>query len=230
MGLRTYINGTLYSLLTRPRLREEAQALGLEEMLKTLDLAGDEDFARQIRYIQQQLHSSALDNAESDANEDDDDEEDDEDEEVDEEEESLEPTEDGLAGEQLLCSSYLATGAAANVPRALTKPHAVKSPGHNSALTRTMPRPSTPGLVQPGVPSTPFNTQLKLPATAEDGEESPKGSPSMLLSGCRAPMPDEETLVKVKAKMDGADGEQDMNAEFVTAFEMRSKIVRTPPC
>ena len=47
MGLRTYINGTLYSLLTRPKLREEAQALGLEDMLQTLDLS-DEDFARQV--------------------------------------------------------------------------------------------------------------------------------------------------------------------------------------
>lgn len=226
MGLRTYINGTLYSLLTRPRLREAAQALGLEDILKTLDLAGDEDFARQIRYIQQQLHSDALDNAESDANEDEDEEEDEEEEDMEEEEETLEAQDGAPVGEKLLCSDYLAAAHHSPAKALGIKPQAVKAPGtQSSALARTMPRPTTPGVAQATVPNTPFR-QKQQPKAGASAQNSP-GS-EIVLSSCRAPMPDEETIEKVKAKMEGSSGEQDMSAEFVQAFEMRSKIVRTP--
>jgi len=34
--VRTFVNGSLYSLLTRPKLKEQAKELGLKEMLEIL--------------------------------------------------------------------------------------------------------------------------------------------------------------------------------------------------
>ena len=209
MGLRTYINGTLYSLLTRPKLREEAQALGLGDMLKTLDLA-DEDFARQVRYIQQQLHSDALDTAESDVNEEDEEEEEEE-EDIEEEEETLEEDGKSLVGEQLLCAEYLATAdAAKRPPQPPRAPASVKSPAiRKNALQSTIPRPATPGAHQGAVPPSPFQQQPKShrstiePNSARSKRQqlSPgqqQTSPGSAVNyPCRAPMPDQETIEKV---------------------------------
>ena len=49
LQVRTYVNGTLYSILTRPSLREQAQEVGLEDILKALEPRCEEQFARQIR-------------------------------------------------------------------------------------------------------------------------------------------------------------------------------------
>ena len=55
--MRTYINGTLYSVFTRKKLREEAKELGINESLRYLMDQSDEQFKRQIQYILDQLNS-----------------------------------------------------------------------------------------------------------------------------------------------------------------------------
>ena len=96
LQVRTYVNGTLYSIFTRAKIREEANALGMRTFLEHLMEQSDEQFRRQIQYILEQLNSNNdgdgdnKDGAQSiNANEgeDDIDDEDEEDDDDDEEEE-----------------------------------------------------------------------------------------------------------------------------------------------
>ena len=48
LQVRTYVNGTLYSIFTRKKLREEAKSLGMREVLQYLMNQSDEQFKRQI--------------------------------------------------------------------------------------------------------------------------------------------------------------------------------------
>lgn len=68
--VRTYVNGTLYSILTRQKLKEKAYAIGLDQTLKELMRNTDMHFKRQIQYILDQLDNEQ-DDALSDDNEDD---------------------------------------------------------------------------------------------------------------------------------------------------------------
>ena len=82
--VRTYVNGTLYSVLTRPMLKEHAHAMGMQDILRSAMEHADDTFVRQIQYILEQLNASVeVDEAPSD----DGDEEEDGEEEVDEDEE-----------------------------------------------------------------------------------------------------------------------------------------------
>ena len=56
LQVRTYVNGTLYSIFTRKKLREEAKALGMPEVLQYLMQQSDDQFKRQIQYILDQLN------------------------------------------------------------------------------------------------------------------------------------------------------------------------------
>lgn len=70
LQVRTYINGTLYSLLTMPALKEQARAYGLSDMIAHLLATTDEQIARQLRYILDQLSNDQVEECESDDNED----------------------------------------------------------------------------------------------------------------------------------------------------------------
>ena len=48
MQVRTFVNGTLYSLLGRQSLREQANAMGMNEILSYLKENSDERFTKQI--------------------------------------------------------------------------------------------------------------------------------------------------------------------------------------
>ena len=129
--VRTYVNGTLYSVLTRPILKEQAMAMGMDEMLRLLMEHSQEQFRKQIEYILEQLSAdvAATDGAAPDAASDEEDDEDveaDDDDEEDAEEEEVDdeslpsPDGDGVGGgggggdakcgEELLLSLYLAHG------------------------------------------------------------------------------------------------------------------------
>lgn len=53
--VRTYINGTLYSILTRKALKEAAIRHGIEKKLKSLRNKSEENIKRQINFILEQL-------------------------------------------------------------------------------------------------------------------------------------------------------------------------------
>ena len=115
--VRTYVNGTLYSVLTRPVLKERALEMGMDEMLKSLMEHSPEEFKNQIVFILEQLlkeddateeASDGEDVADDDVD-DDEDEDDEEEEEEDDTEESLTPPEAGskeASGQQLLEAQY----------------------------------------------------------------------------------------------------------------------------
>jgi len=115
LQVRTYVNGTLYSIFTRRRLREEAKELGMPEVLQYLMQQSDEQFKRQIQYILDQLKGEQADQQQEDF----DDEEDDDDDDEDDDEEDIVEEEEGefndvieeqgvLLGEDLLVQEFLA--------------------------------------------------------------------------------------------------------------------------
>eukprot|EP00873_Tetraselmis_striata_P006543 jgi/Tetstr1/426807/TSEL_017022.t1 len=112
--VRTYVNGTLYSVLQRSAIRSAARERGLGDFLQMVAANSEEVFARQIRYIQVQLGSSAPDHAGPPSGDEEEFEDvDEEGEELgDEEVEDWEPEEalnqGGLTGEEFLCERYLA--------------------------------------------------------------------------------------------------------------------------
>lgn len=125
LQVRTYVNGTLYSIFTRKKLREGAKELGMPEVLQYLMQQSDEQFKRQIQYILDQLNMQGEANDGQQQDEDFDDEEDDDDDEEDDEEEDIVEEEEGefndiideqgiLVGEDLLVNDYLATSEEGN--------------------------------------------------------------------------------------------------------------------
>ncbi|GMI60032.1 hypothetical protein ScalyP_jg458 [Parmales sp. scaly parma] len=111
--VRNYVNGTVYSLLSRSNMRDRAIGIRLDETLQTLTKVSSDQFKRQLQFILDQLISSSGE-VESD--------DDDEDDEGDEHEEAAlnleESAEDGgledytrnenmPSGEALLCANYL---------------------------------------------------------------------------------------------------------------------------
>ena len=54
--VRTYVNGTLYSIFNRKNLREKAKELAMTEVLQYLMNHVDDQFKKQIQYILNQLN------------------------------------------------------------------------------------------------------------------------------------------------------------------------------
>jgi hypothetical protein len=124
LQVRTYVNGTLYSIFTRKKLREEAKELGMPEVLQYLMQQSDEQFKRQIQYILDQLNNQGVatdaEGQQQQPEEDFDDEEDDDDDDEEEDEEDIVEEEEGefndiideqgiLVGEDLLVNDYIAS-------------------------------------------------------------------------------------------------------------------------
>lgn len=109
--IRPYVNGALYSILGIPSIREEAKAMGMEEMLRCCMKEGNTEMNRQFEFIIRQLNSAEVpdDGAQSD----DEDEEEEEEEDQDAMEADLDKAEvlksgpGELSGEQLLKQEYM---------------------------------------------------------------------------------------------------------------------------
>lgn len=55
LQVRTYINGTLYSILSLPSMKQSARSRGLDELLQSVAGRSDETFGRQLSYVMEQL-------------------------------------------------------------------------------------------------------------------------------------------------------------------------------
>lgn len=103
-NLRTYINGTLYSIFTRVSLKQKALKLGFDKVLKQLHDNSEEAFRKQIFFILEQLKCEYEDSCYSD------DEQDEEQENLDDDSDQISDEEDvdelldhsALLGEELL--------------------------------------------------------------------------------------------------------------------------------
>uniref|UniRef100_A0A8D0GU68 LisH domain-containing protein ARMC9 n=1 Tax=Sphenodon punctatus TaxID=8508 RepID=A0A8D0GU68_SPHPU len=142
--IQPYVNGALYSILAIPSIREEARAMGMEEILRCFIKEGNAEMIRQIEFIIKQLNSEEpLD----DSSESDDEEEDDDDDEEDhdtmeadlDKDEALQPQLGELTGEKLLTTEYL--GIMTNTPKAKKK----LFPGIHQSVDEPLQRPVTPG-------------------------------------------------------------------------------------
>nr|XP_008524343.1 PREDICTED: lisH domain-containing protein ARMC9 isoform X4 [Equus przewalskii] len=111
--IQPYVNGALYSILSIPSIREEARAMGMEDILRCFIKEGNAEMIRQIEFIIKQLNSEELLDGvlESDDDEDEDDEEDHDTMEADlDKDELIQPQLGELSGEKLLTTEYLGPG------------------------------------------------------------------------------------------------------------------------
>ncbi|XP_041378217.1 lisH domain-containing protein ARMC9-like isoform X2 [Gigantopelta aegis] len=138
--IRPYVNGALYSIFAIPSIRDEAKAMGMEEILKCFIKENQHDTNRQIEFIIKQLNSSEnVDDVDSDDEEEEDDEEEDQDAlEADiDKDEVVRPQPGELAGEGLLTRDYLGPPSTAKARRK----HSDNALGQH----RPLQRPVTPG-------------------------------------------------------------------------------------
>ncbi|XP_028393759.1 lisH domain-containing protein ARMC9-like [Dendronephthya gigantea] len=143
--IRPYVNGSLYSILALPHVREDAREMGMQEILECFLKDEDVDMQRQVQFIIKQLNLGS-DESPINYDVDSDDEDDDIDEEgdaIDEEldkQEILEPGSNELAGEELLEREYLILPSDSNnFLRKSRKNHLLLS------LDQPLSRPVTPG-------------------------------------------------------------------------------------
>ncbi|NXX77563.1 ARMC9 protein, partial [Urocolius indicus] len=141
--IQQYVNGALYSILAIPSVREEARAMGMEEILRCFIKEGNAEMIRQIEFIIKQLNSEEPlnDSVISDDEEEEEDEEEDHDTmEADlDKDEVLQPQLGELAGEKLLTTEYL--GIMTHTPKTKKK----LFPGVHQSIDEPLQRPVTPG-------------------------------------------------------------------------------------
>nr|XP_031533726.1 lisH domain-containing protein ARMC9 isoform X2 [Vicugna pacos] len=148
--IQPYVNGALYSILSIPSIREEARAMGMEDILRCFIKEGNAEMIRQIEFIIKQLNSEELVDGvlESDDDEDEDDEEDHDTMEADlDKDEVIQPQLGELSGEKLLTTEYL--GIMTNTGKARRRGTAGGQWGSSEPLRR----PVTPGGHRTGYPA-----------------------------------------------------------------------------
>ncbi|XP_045650092.1 lisH domain-containing protein ARMC9 isoform X2 [Ursus americanus] len=148
--IQPYVNGALYSILSIPSIREEARAMGMEDILRCFIKEGNAEMVRQIEFIIKQLNSEELPDGvlESDDDEEEDDEEDHDTMEADlDKDELIQPQLGELSGEKLLTTEYL--GIMTNTGRARRRGLASVQQSADEPLRR----PVTPGGHRTGYPA-----------------------------------------------------------------------------
>ncbi|XP_059507095.1 lisH domain-containing protein ARMC9 isoform X4 [Stegostoma tigrinum] len=176
--IRPYVNGALYSILAIPSIREEAKAMGMEEILRCFIKEGNTEMNRQLEFIIKQLNSEeVLEESDSDdeEEEDDDDEDDQHAMEADlDKAEILKPQPGELSGEKLLTAEYL--GIMTNTMKAKRKPMALL----NASVDEPLRRPVTPSMHRVG---------YTLLETAPNKHESRSPSTVSNLYSCQSSRP-----------------------------------------
>ncbi|XP_076405619.1 lisH domain-containing protein ARMC9 isoform X5 [Peromyscus maniculatus bairdii] len=176
--IQPYVNGALYSILSIPSIREEARAMGMEDILRCFIKEGSAEMIRQIEFIIKQLNSEDLLDGvlESDDDEDEDDEEDHDIMEADlDKDELIQPQLGELSGEKLLTTEYL--GIMTNTGKARRKGLASVQWSGGEPLRR----PVTPGGHRTGCPV--LGDHLASPQNAHRARNS-------CLQALAAPQPD----------------------------------------
>ncbi|XP_067898401.1 lisH domain-containing protein ARMC9 isoform X2 [Heterodontus francisci] len=165
--IRPYVNGALYSILAIPSIREEAKAMGMEEILRCFIKEGNTEMNRQLEFIIKQLNSEEmLEESDSDDEEEEDDDEGDQDAmEADlDKAEILKPQPGELSGEKLLTAEYL--GIMTNTMKARRK----AIPLLNESVDEPLRRPVTPSMHRMGY--TPLGTAVDKHENRSSSTES----------------------------------------------------------
>ncbi|NXV43027.1 ARMC9 protein, partial [Uria aalge] len=242
--IQPYVNGALYSILAIPSVREEARAMGMEEILHCFIKEGNAEMIRQIEFIIKQLNSEEPlnDSIVSDDEEEEEDEEEDHDiMEADlDKDEVLQPQLGELAGEKLLTTEYL--GIMTHTPKTKKK----LFPGVHQSIDEPLQRPVTPGYHRT-VYLMPENDTNSCHDRDEKLQSLPSGHPP-ICSGSRSSISDlcisPSSYHTVTACTAGFTWLQtyyayiflhalltlsiSSSSEFPTAFTSKPKIPRTP--
>ncbi|XP_039233992.1 lisH domain-containing protein ARMC9 isoform X5 [Pipra filicauda] len=249
--IQPYVNGALYSILAIPSVREEARAMGMEEILRCFIKEGNAEMIRQIEFIIKQLNSEEPlnDGIVSDDEEEEEDEEEDHDIlEADlDKDEVLQPQLGELSGEKLLTTEYL--GIMTHTPKSKKKLFS----GVHQSIDEPLQRPVTPGY---------HRTAYLMPendtSSCHDGDEklqSPPSGHSPICGGSQSSISDlciSPSSVEMKSsevfspgqRMDRSIPADDnilssqdftedningqLYSEFPSAFTSKPKIPRTP--
>ncbi|XP_068262300.1 lisH domain-containing protein ARMC9 isoform X1 [Nyctibius grandis] len=249
--IQSYVNGALYHLLAIPSVREEARAMGMEEILRCFIKEGNAEMIRQIEFIIKQLNSEEPlnDGIVSDDEEEENDEKEDHIMEADlDKDEVLQPQLGELAGEKLLTTEYL--GIMTHTPKTKKK----LFPGVHQSIDEPLQRPVTPGYHRTAY-LMPENDSNLCHDRDEKLQSLPSGHPP-ICGGSRSSIPDlciSPSSIEMKSskvfssghRMDrsipagddvssrSTDFTQDKvngqsHSEFPSAFTSKPKIPRTP--
>jgi len=217
--VRTYVNGTLYSILTRQKLKERAYSIGLDQALKELMSQTDMHFKRQIQYILDQLDSEQ-DDALSDDNEDDAEDRDYDQSELDDliaEDEDMDDIikeANGNDGEEFLSQRYL------------HKPTEYKRPAADKPLSR----PITPAAQPQPQPTTatinplPVPTDRNIPSELRSRPKIPRTPAGPELGALITSQADAQSGSQAEEERKPGEG----TGEFSHAFKSRNRIPRSP--
>ncbi|XP_056675932.1 lisH domain-containing protein ARMC9 isoform X2 [Monodelphis domestica] len=179
--IQPYVNGALYSILSIPSIREEARAMGMEEILRCFIKEGNAEMIRQIEFIIKQLNSEEPPDIilESDDEEEEDDEEDQDTMESDlDKDEVIQPQLGELCGEKLLTSEYL--GIMTHSGKARRRGAPGGAPPHED---EPLQRPVTPGYHKNAHAAATLETDFLPPGAARP----PRGGPLQAPPGPRPP-------------------------------------------
>ncbi|XP_005395454.2 PREDICTED: lisH domain-containing protein ARMC9 isoform X3 [Chinchilla lanigera] len=177
--IQPYVNGALYSILSIPSIREEARAMGMEDILRCFIKEGNAEMIRQIEFIIRQLNSEELLDSvlESDDEEEEDDEEDHDTMEADlDKDELIQPQLGELSGEKLLTTEYL--GIMTNTGKARRRGQA----GVRRSGDGPLRRPVTPGGHRTGCP-------VLEDVSPQNAQQARRGSPRSLQASYTEPTP-----------------------------------------
>ncbi|XP_060157723.1 lisH domain-containing protein ARMC9 isoform X4 [Globicephala melas] len=202
--IQPYVNGALYSILSIPSIREEARAMGMEDILCCFIKEGNAEMIRQIEFIIKQLRSEELLDGvlESDDDEDEDDEEDHDTMEADlDKDELIQPQLGELSGEKLLTTEYL--GIMTNTGKVRRKGAAGVQWGGPEPLCR----PITPGGHRTGYPA--LEDHPISPQMAKHARNSCLPSlPNAHRPVCKGVMPGPEPCTSSSSTIDAKSGER----------------------
>ncbi|XP_023577831.1 lisH domain-containing protein ARMC9 [Octodon degus] len=181
--IQPYVNGALYSILSIPSIREEARAMGMEDMLRCFIREGNAEMTRQVEFILQQLNSEELPDS---GLESDDEEEEEGDEQEDQDtmeadldkDELIQPQLGELSGEKLLTAEYL--GIMTNTGKTRRRGQASMQRSGDGPLRR----PVTPSGHRTGCPV--LEDHLASPQNAQQARH---GSPRSLRASYSEPTP-----------------------------------------
>ncbi|NWW76759.1 ARMC9 protein, partial [Climacteris rufus] len=241
LKIQSYVNGALYSILAIPSVREEAKAMGMEEILHCFIKERNAEMVRQIEFVIKQLNSEEPfnDGVVSDDEEEEEDEEEDRDvlEPDLDKDEVLLPQLGELSGEKLLTTEYL--GIMTHTPKIKKKQFA----GVHQSIDEPLQRPVTPGY---------HRTAYLMPendtSSCHDGDEklqSPPSAHSPVCGGSQSSISDLCVSPACKdactagftwLQTDYAHGflhalltlSLSSYSEFPSAFTSKPKIPRTP--
>ncbi|XP_071946131.1 lisH domain-containing protein ARMC9-like isoform X2 [Antedon mediterranea] len=224
--IQPFLNGTLYSLLDLPEIREEAKEMGLEDMLKCfMEEEPDSDLNRQLHYIIKKLNIDAV--AEESESDDEDEDENEEDADQDsmeadlDKKELLRPRSGELTGDKLLYTHYMMGSGDGPNQSNYSYPQQFNMNGQNSrpptrSGSRGGSRPSSQTSAgQLTQPPPPLN--LKKDPEAQQILANELGTDRPVVTAV------DKTPMKPTAPQNGRH-----NSEYNAAFGTRPKIPRTP--